>query len=90
MKSQKIHLRFHNNFQVPKYETNKQTDLKSQKTILQLSEQFGRAHLRKRDQPYLNGQEMHGNFQNNFKGPKCGNMNKLLKELREDGEKMSK
>ena len=33
---------------------------------------------------------MHGNFQNNFKGPKCGNMNKLLKELREDNEKMSK
>ena len=90
MKSQKIHLRLHDDFQVPKYETNKQTDLKNQKTILQLSEQFGRALLRKRDQPYLNGQEMHGNFQNNFKEPKCGNMNKLLKELREDDEKMSK
>ena len=90
MKSQKIHLRLHDDFQVPKYETNKQTDLKSQKTIRQLSEQFGRAQLRKRDQRYLNGQEMDVNFQHNFKGPKCGNMNKLLKELREDNEKMSK
>ena len=50
-KSQTIHLRFHNNFQVPKCETNKQTDLNDQKTIRRLSAQFGRAQLRKRDQP---------------------------------------